>query len=62
MIINENMQYLWLIFPIIGYLEIHYRLKYFPFSRYFKREPEIYADAPYRVEPAQDLPISLIIS
>jgi hypothetical protein len=61
MIINENIQYLWLIFPLIGYLEIHYRLKYFPFSRYFKREPEIYADAPHRIEPVQDLPISLII-
>ncbi len=57
----ENMQYLWLIFPIIGYLEIHYRLKYFPLNRYFKKEPEIYADAPHRIGPGQDLPISLII-
>lgn len=47
--------------PIIGYLEIHYRLKYFPFSRYFKKEPEIYIDAPHRIGPGQDLPISLLI-
>ncbi len=61
MIINENTQYLWLILPVIGYLELHYRLKYFPFSRYFKKEPEIYADAPHRISSGQDLPISLII-
>lgn len=57
---NSIFDYLSLL-SIIGYLEIHYRLKYFPFSRYFKREPEIYADAPHRIGPGQDLPISLII-
>ncbi len=58
---SDNISHFWSLFLIIGYLEIHYRLKYFPFSRYFKREPEIYADAPHRISPAQDLPISLII-
>ena len=60
-ILTNSIFYYLSLFPIIGYLEIHYRLKYFPLSRYFKREPEIYADAPHRIEPGQNLPISLII-
>lgn len=60
-ILNNSIFYYLLLLPIIGYLEIHYRLRYFPFSRYFKKEPEIYVDAPHRISPGQDLPISLII-
>ncbi len=60
-VLTNSIFYYLSFFPIIGYLEIHYRLKYFPFSRYFKKEPEIYADAPHRISPGQDLPISLTI-
>lgn len=60
-ILNNSIFYYLLLLPIIGYLEIHYRLRYFPFSRYFKKEPEIYVDAPHRISPGQDLPISLVI-
>lgn len=43
------------------YTEMHYRFGFFPFSRYFKKEPEIILDAPYRVKPNADIPVSLII-
>ncbi|NHZ85274.1 MAG: hypothetical protein GWP19_05270, partial [Planctomycetia bacterium] len=61
LILTNSIFYYFALLPLIGYLEIHYLLKYFPFSRYFKREPEIYCDAPHRIGPRQDLPISLII-
>ncbi|NQV37782.1 MAG: CehA/McbA family metallohydrolase [Candidatus Marinimicrobia bacterium] len=40
---------------------MHYRFRYFPFSRYFKKEPEIILDAPFRVNPNTAIPISLLI-
>ena len=43
------------------YPEIHYVFKYFPFSLYRIREPEIIADAPYRIEPGQDIPVLLLV-
>lgn len=52
---------LWLLVPVLGYLEMHYRFPFFPFSRYFRREPEIVTDAPHRLDPGQSLPITLII-
>jgi len=42
------------------YAETHYRLKYF-FSYLYKREPEIIADLPSRVEPDTPLPILIIV-
>ncbi|MFH1852498.1 MAG: CehA/McbA family metallohydrolase [Candidatus Neomarinimicrobiota bacterium] len=55
-----NPDWLWsLIF--IGYLEMHYRFRFFPFSRYFRREPEILADAPHRLNPGQPLPVTILI-
>lgn len=33
---------------ILLYPEIHYRFRYFPFSRYFLKEPEILLDMPYK--------------
>ncbi|MCX6640994.1 MAG: hypothetical protein NTW14_11045 [bacterium] len=48
--------------PLIAlYPEIHYRFKLFPFCRYFRRQPEIIADAPYRLDPGQSLPVLLIV-
>jgi len=49
------------IFFIMGYLEMHYRFPFFPFSRYFRKEPEIIADAPHRIGPGRLLPVSIII-
>jgi len=49
--------------PIIQfflYAETHYKFKGI-YSRLFKREPEIIADAPYRVEPGRAIPILLLV-
>jgi len=43
------------------YPEIHYRFKLLPFSRYFKKEPEVLTDAPYRIGPECKLPLLLLI-
>lgn len=43
------------------YAEVHYRFPFFPFSLYWKREPELLFDAPSRVGPSQTLPVALII-
>tara|TARA_B100000315_G_C14595769_1_gene599118 strand:+ start:13415 stop:15034 length:1620 start_codon:yes stop_codon:yes gene_type:complete len=53
--------YLLPIIPIWLYAEIHYRFRFFPFSLYFKKEPEIIADAPFRIEPNHKLPISILV-
>lgn len=48
--------------PLVAlYPEIHYRFRFLPFSRYFRRQPEIIADAPWRLEPGQALPLLLLI-
>ncbi len=50
------------IFPLLAlYPEIHYRFPFFPFSRYYRRQPEIIADAPRRLDPGQPLPLLLLI-
>ncbi|MBC8399978.1 MAG: hypothetical protein H8E14_00665, partial [Candidatus Marinimicrobia bacterium] len=46
---------------VFGYFEMHYRFRFFPFSRYFKREPEILADAPHSLEPGRKLPLTILI-
>ncbi|MFZ5517814.1 MAG: CehA/McbA family metallohydrolase [Candidatus Zhuqueibacterota bacterium] len=48
------------LFPIILYAETHYKFKGI-YSRFFKREPEIIADAPIRVEPGQAIPVVLLV-
>jgi len=45
---------------IIIYTEIHHRFKFLG-SKYFKREPEIIADIPHRIEPGQQLPLLILI-
>lgn len=51
----------WLFFlPPLLYAEVHYRIAGL-FSRYFKREPEIVADAPLRVRAGTQLPIVVLI-
>ena len=50
------------IIPLIGlYAETHYRFRFFPFSRYYRREPEVIFDAPHRLEPGLHLPVILIV-
>jgi hypothetical protein len=49
-----------LILPFILYAEIHYKFKGI-YSRLIKNEPEIIADAPFRVEPGQPIPVLLLI-
>ncbi|RMH72927.1 MAG: hypothetical protein D6675_03610 [Gemmatimonadetes bacterium] len=44
----------------INYAEIHYRFPFF-FSYLKTDEPEILADAPFRVEPAKPIPILVLI-
>jgi hypothetical protein len=46
---------------LLLYPEIHYTFKFFPFSRYKVKEPEILTDAPYRVDPGAQLPVLLLI-
>lgn len=48
----------WLL-PLLLYAETHYRFRYF-LSFLKKREPEILADAPRRIEPGQPLPLLLL--
>lgn len=50
------------LFPLAAaYAETHYRFRFFPFSRYYRRQPEVIFDAPYRVEPSEPLPVTLIV-
>lgn len=43
------------------YPEIHYRFRFFLFSNYFKKEPEILVDMPYKTIVGYQLPVFLII-
>ncbi len=45
---------------ILLYPEIHYRFKFFPFSRYFVKEPEILLDAPYKTLDPK-IPVFIIV-
>ncbi len=61
MIIDLAENYLWLI-PVFFFLyaEIHFRIPGI-FSRYYKKEPEIIADVPSRLDPGQPLPVLVLI-
>ncbi len=58
---GENIEFMSLFIGIILYAEIHYRFPFFPFSRYYIREPEIISDAPYRMESGNSLSILILI-
>lgn len=49
------------IIPILLYVEVHYRFPFFPLSRYYRREPEIIADAPRRIDPGAALPLLILV-
>lgn len=61
--IDHNLHELlpWLTGVGLLYPELHYVFRYFPFSWYYVREPEIVFDAPFRVEPGRRLPVMLLI-
>jgi hypothetical protein len=52
--------FIWHAIPIFLYAETHYRFRYF-LSFLRKREPEIIADAPHRLEPNSMLPILILV-
>ncbi|MCH7521246.1 MAG: hypothetical protein IIB42_06045, partial [Candidatus Marinimicrobia bacterium] len=63
MLIDSDFTWLdwaWRLPGIFLYVEMHYRWWPLP-SRYFRREPEILADLPHRLEPGQDLPLLLLV-
>ncbi|MBI3787934.1 MAG: hypothetical protein HY276_06715, partial [Ignavibacteriales bacterium] len=45
--------------PLLLYAETHYKFRYF-FSFLRKKEPEIIADAPHRIEPGSTLPLLIL--
>ncbi|MBI3585535.1 MAG: CehA/McbA family metallohydrolase [Ignavibacteriales bacterium] len=51
-------QDLWYL-PLLLYAETHYKFRYF-FSFLRKKEPELLADAPHRIEPGKPLPLLLL--
>ena len=58
--VDIHIHWYYLLTPIFMYAEIHYRIGRI-FSRYFKREPEIVADAPSRLATGKKLPVFLCI-
>lgn len=49
------------VIPLLGlYAESHFRF-WIPFSRYFKKEPELIFDTPWRLEPGQELTVFLVV-
>ena len=51
---------IFLLLPFFLYAETHYSFKGI-YSRLKKKEPELIADAPHRVDPGQPIPIMLLI-
>lgn len=51
----------WLSGVALLYPELHYVFRWFPFSRYRIREPEVVFDAPFRVDPGAKLPVMLLL-
>jgi hypothetical protein len=53
---------IWNLLPLTAlYAETHYRFPLFPFSLYYRRQPEIIFDAPHRIQPGAPLPVTLIV-
>jgi hypothetical protein len=59
-VLNHLPSLIWNLIPVFLYAETHYRFKYF-FSFLRKREPEIIADAPHRIDPNSSLPILILV-
>jgi hypothetical protein len=59
-LIHFSPLFFWHLLPVFLYAETHYRFRYF-FSFLHKREPEIIADAPHRIEPNLPLPLLILV-
>jgi hypothetical protein len=59
-VLTQLPSFIWYLFPIFLYAETHYRFRYF-LSFLRKREPEIIADAPHRLESNSSLPILVLV-
>jgi hypothetical protein len=59
-VLTQLPPFIWHLFPIFLYAETHYRFRFF-FSLLRKREPEIIADAPHRLDPNSSLPILILV-
>lgn len=46
---------------VVLYPELHYVFRFFPFSRYRIRQPEIVTDIPCRLDPGKKLPVLLLV-
>jgi len=46
---------------LVLYAEIHYRFRFFLFSNYFKKEPEILIDLPHKTVSGKTLPFFLLV-
>ncbi|RPH97744.1 MAG: hypothetical protein EHM72_13330, partial [Calditrichaeota bacterium] len=60
MICPDKMSELAMLIPFLLYAEIHYRIGGI-FSRYYRRQPEIVFDLPYRIRQGRSLPLALMI-
>ena len=54
------LEHVYLILPFLAYAETHYSFKGI-YSRLKKKEPEVVADAPHRVEPGKSIPLLILI-
>ena len=59
-VLTQLPSFIWHLFPIFLYAETHYRFRFF-LSLLRKREPEIIADAPHRLDPNSSLPILILV-
>ena len=57
---NEYYQIIDCICGLILYTEMHYRF-WWKGSRYFRRQPEILADIPHRVDPQEKIPLLILV-
>ncbi|OGJ87136.1 MAG: hypothetical protein A2268_06720 [Candidatus Raymondbacteria bacterium RifOxyA12_full_50_37] len=53
---------MWRLFPLYrrSYVETHFRFR-FGFSLLFRKAPEILFDVPFRINPAQEIPVAMLI-
>jgi hypothetical protein len=59
-VLTQLPTFIWHLFPIFLYAETHYRFRFF-LSLLRKREPEIIADAPHRLNSNSSLPILILV-
>ena len=55
-----TLEYIMLCLPFLAYAETHYSFKGI-YSRLKKKEPEVVADAPHRIDPDMPIPVMILI-